>query len=459
MNYNTKYTLTIPKACIGSDSDQIVTFATVWDKEAEFTYPAGYSKDDALNVVFFGGSITNQNGWRKYTTDWFAEKFPNATCYNSAIGGTGSEYGWIRLGKDVISKNPDVVFVEFAVNDSTATTTTKYMESIVRNLNALDKKPVIIFVYTANINFATNIYTISEHERLAKAYGISTINIHDYAQSRYNTEPQFATDWDNKGYLGDGTHPNEAGNKLYGEYVTALLTSESSKYFVKPASNASVAALTDYKDYVYDYKTIDKTLTTKDNTYTIDFAGSEFILQYRRTPLSGKVKIVIDGDEENATVVDTYGDSMPFGHQISFMDIALGKHTATITLLTEEANANITLGEQTFQIMCAYWKGADAEFNKPVFDADVVTAGEELTATVSYTSFAEEDIYLAIALYDVDGRLTRISKVATTTDSTGEEKEISVSIIPEKGDAKAKAFIWDGVTSMKAMAVNAAIGF
>ena len=39
------------------------------------------------------------------------------------------------------------------------------------------------------------------------------------------------------------------------------------------------------------------------------------------------------------------------------------------------------------------------------------------------------------------------------------EKEISVSIIPEKGDVKAKAFIWDGVTGMKAMAENAAIGF
>ena len=133
--------------------------------------------------------------------------------------------------------------------------------------------------------------------------------------------------------------------------------------------------------------------------------------------------------------------------------------TATITLLTEEANANITLGEQTFQIMCAYWKGADAEFNKPIFDADSVTAGEELTATVSYNSYAEEDVYLAIALYDVDGRLTRLSKIATTTDSEGEEKEISVSIIPETGDVKAKAFIWDGVTSMKAMAENAAIGF
>ena len=95
----------------------------------------------------------------------------------------------------------------------------------------------------------------------------------------------------------------------------------------------------------------------------------------------------------------------------------------------------------------------------PVFDADAVTVGEELTATVTYKTYVEEDVYLAIALYDASGRLTRLSKIATTTDSTGEDKEISVSIIPQTGDAKAKAFIWDGVTGMKALAENASIGF
>jgi len=250
--YNTKYTLTIPGSVIGFGGDQVVAFATKWNTEAEFEYPEGYSKDDALNVVFFGGSITAMDGWRVYASEWFTEKFPNATCYNASVGGTGSQYGWTRLNKDVISKDPDVVFVEFAVNDSTASTTKQYMESIVRNLNALDKKPVIIFVYTTSIDFNTNAYTISVHEDLAAHYGIPSINIHDYAQSLYNTDSSFATDWNNKVYLADGTHPSAAGNKLYGEYVTALLESESSKYFVKLPSNASTTEMTEYKDYVYN---------------------------------------------------------------------------------------------------------------------------------------------------------------------------------------------------------------
>ena len=84
---------------------------------------------------------------------------------------------------------------------------------------------------------------------------------------------------------------------------------------------------------------------------------------------------------------------------------------------------------------------------------------EEVKLYNKYKVKLDLKLYLAIALYDVDGRLTRISKIATTTDSTGEEKEISVSIIPETGDVKAKAFIWDGVTGMTPLAENASIGF
>ena len=458
--YNTKYTLVIPGNVIGFSENQTVNFTTAWDKTAEFEYPAGYSKDDVLNVAFFGGSITAMDGWRVYTTDWIKKKFPNANCYNASIGGTGSQYGWTRLNKDVISKNPDIVFVEFAVNDSTSATTKQYMESIVRNLNGLNKKPVIIFVYTTSIDFNTNAYTILQHEELAAHYGIPSINIHDYAQSLYNTDSEFATDWNNKVYLEDGTHPSAAGNQLYGEYVTALLESESSKYFVKPAENSSVSALTDYKDYVYSYKNIDKTLTVADNTYSAAFTGTEFILWYKQAATGGILEVVIDGDETTKVKVDTCGTSYPFMHSVNIDGLENKEHTVTVTMLKDEVSGSVVQGYQQTLVSCMYWAGKSSnKFEKPVFSADEVKVNELLTATVNYTSYSTEPVYLAIALYDINGRLTRISKLATTTDSTGVERTVSVSITPKTGDVKAKAFIWDSVTGMKALAENAAIGF
>ena len=52
----------------------------------------------------------------------FKKAYPQATFteINAAIGGTGSDLGVFRVQQDVLSKGPDLLFVEFAVNDGGA---------------------------------------------------------------------------------------------------------------------------------------------------------------------------------------------------------------------------------------------------------------------------------------------------------------------------------------------------
>ena len=59
---------------------------------------------------------------------------------NAAIGGTGSDLGVFRLGHDVLQHEPDLVFVEFAVNDGGAPPERIWqaMEGIVRQTWAAD---------------------------------------------------------------------------------------------------------------------------------------------------------------------------------------------------------------------------------------------------------------------------------------------------------------------------------
>jgi lysophospholipase L1-like esterase len=97
-----------------------------------------------------GGSITAQAGWRPKTLAWFKKNFPSATFseINAAIGGTGSDLGVFRLQHDVLDHKPDLLFVEFAVNDggTEPSRIQQAMEGIVRQTWKANPKTDICFV-------------------------------------------------------------------------------------------------------------------------------------------------------------------------------------------------------------------------------------------------------------------------------------------------------------------------
>ena len=73
-----------------------------------------------VTVAYLGGSITAMNGWRNMTTKWLQAANTNATVkeVHASIGGTGSDLGAFRVGHDALRHKPDLLFVEFATNDS-----------------------------------------------------------------------------------------------------------------------------------------------------------------------------------------------------------------------------------------------------------------------------------------------------------------------------------------------------
>ena len=70
------------------------------------------------NIVFYGTSLTVVGKWVKNLMYQVNKDFPNVTYYNSAKGGMNSIWGKTNLKNLVISKKPDIVFIEFAINDS-----------------------------------------------------------------------------------------------------------------------------------------------------------------------------------------------------------------------------------------------------------------------------------------------------------------------------------------------------
>lgn len=82
---------------------------------------------ESLSVVFFGGSLTYganasdplKTSYRGRMAQYLKDRYPKAhlEIHDAAIGGTGSQLGLFRLERDVLSCKPDLVFLDFTVND------------------------------------------------------------------------------------------------------------------------------------------------------------------------------------------------------------------------------------------------------------------------------------------------------------------------------------------------------
>ena len=141
--------------------------------------------EDSICIAYFGGSITNQEGWRVKSYHWFVESFPEVTFkhVNASIGGTNSEFGAFRLKEHVLKFNPDLVFVEFAVNDGGMSDERilQSMEGIVRQIWHHQIQCDICFVYTLRASMLDQIiagempHTVSAMEKIAGYYNIPSI--------------------------------------------------------------------------------------------------------------------------------------------------------------------------------------------------------------------------------------------------------------------------------------------
>jgi lysophospholipase L1-like esterase len=189
---------------------------------------------EAVRIGYLGGSITAAPGWRVKSRQWFAEQFPSSDVseINAAIGGTGSDLGVFRLRQDVLQHRPDLLFVEFAVNDGGATPHRIWqaMEGIVRQTWAANPRTDICFVYTFRTGYELDLdkglcpRAASAMELLADHYRIPSINValritelqRDGKLIYKSDEP---TAEGVVRFSSDGVHPLEEGHEIYTQLI------------------------------------------------------------------------------------------------------------------------------------------------------------------------------------------------------------------------------------------------
>ncbi len=212
-------------------------------------------------VASIGGSLTELgNEWQYAVKAELEKQMPGkeVVLKNAGKMGTNSEYGAIRFQDDVLSVKPDLVFIEFAVNDwkSTEFRSKTYMESMLRQCLAAEKVPNVVFLYapracepTAEEQTYAN-ENIRWKEEVATAYGINSVNVFDYMMRDWQKEPGLSyTSYLSRYYkkAEDGTFDIHGGYVKYGEAIIEEIQAGLDKFLTKPVANG----------YVCDKKTVD----------------------------------------------------------------------------------------------------------------------------------------------------------------------------------------------------------
>ena len=204
-----------------------------------------------LKVVFIGGSLT-QGGkvWEDMTIEALKAKLPgkNITYENMGLGGTGSGYGAFRYQHDVLSKNPDIVFIEFAINDKSAVgiNNSRYMEEMVRQSLRNEKVPAIIFLYAPDPKaVATGEFEpwqtgVGYKEKLAQYYGIKSVNISDYMLWDIENQGIDRVNYINNYYksTGAGSWDVHGGYPKYGEAIVKAIEEDYESFLIVPRNEA-----------------------------------------------------------------------------------------------------------------------------------------------------------------------------------------------------------------------------
>jgi lysophospholipase L1-like esterase len=198
---------------------------------------AKIQKGGTLKVAYLGGSITAAPGWRIKSRQWLQERYPTVKFaeIHAAIGGTGSDLGVFRLERDVLEHEPDLVFVEFAVNDGSAPPERihKAMEGIVRQTWQADPGIDICYVYTLTQKMLGDLQSgkmpraASAMEELADHYSIPSIHFGvEVARLEKAGELVFKApkpkDFSAQPMIfsSDGVHPHiQTGHQLYLEAI------------------------------------------------------------------------------------------------------------------------------------------------------------------------------------------------------------------------------------------------
>lgn len=302
------------------------------------------AKGERLTVGFIGGSITQgfaatEPGkcYAARTVAWLRKIFPNTEFdyVNAGIGATNSQFGAARVQEDLLKRLPDLVMVEFSVNDHSTPHDRETYEGLVRQIYGSSSHPAMVLLHS--VYYDTGKSAVYYHAQIARHYDLPSLSMQNsiypaVAAGRLSAEKITA----------DFLHPNDLGHELMASVITNFLekvihdkSEEQKECFPEPLTeNAyehcsrlqhfnSMPEKSGFEEDMTPQREITDIFRNgwsageKGAYLKFTFRGTGAAVQYRRVK-DGPAPIaaaVVDGDPQTACVLDgtfdeTWGDKM-----------------------------------------------------------------------------------------------------------------------------------------------------
>lgn len=305
---------------------------------------------EPVTLGYLGGSITQgslastpDTCYAAMTTKWWKEQYPNTEFIyvNGGIGGTTSQFGVARVDSDILAYEPDLVVIEFSVNDDNNMFFRETYEGLVRKIYTSKTAPAVLLVH--NVFYEDGRNAQDQHETVGRYYNLPCVSMKTSVYQAVAHGKIAARD-----ITPDDLHPNDAGHALLANLITNFLEKVQkddvpevrdvirvAEELPRPITGNAYQNSVRYQNYnaapelkgfnadkreqqhITDIFKRGFIGTKRGDTIRFEIEGTGIAVQYRKSVKHPAciAKVVLDGDEANAQVLDgnfdeTWGDCL-----------------------------------------------------------------------------------------------------------------------------------------------------
>ena len=325
---------------------------------------------EPITLGYLGGSITQgslsstpDTCYAAMTTKWWRQQYPDTefTYVNGGIGGTTSQFGAARVDSDILAYEPDFVIIEFSVNDDNNLFFRETYEGLVRKVYSSKTAPAVLLVH--NIFYEDGRNTQDQHETVGRYYNLPCLSMKSSVYQAIAHGKIAVRD-----VTPDDLHPNDAGHALLANLITNFLEKvqkedvpavsdviRAAEELPKPITANAYQNSVRYQVYNSKPEFMGFVADTAEQNHITDIfkrgfvgkktgdairfniEGTGIAVQYRKSVKHPAcvAKVVLDGDEVNAVVLDgnfdeTWGDCLYITTVAKHIEDK--KHTVEITI-------------------------------------------------------------------------------------------------------------------------------
>lgn len=423
-----------------------------------------------LTIGVIGGSITAGASAEPMATNcyggrlkaWFESEYGiQVNLINAGIGSTNSYFGCIRAEEQLLRHNPDLIIVEYAVNDQLDDIYLEFYESLLRKCWKNPKEPAVVSLMLCT---QAGISRTDRQIPIAQHYQIPVVSYNDVIKEEIIDGNKTWLDYYQTSTLagGDGIHPNTAAHQKIADLVSSeLLKGENAEnaqkteilpsplysniledafYLSEKDITPIVSGTWSEGGSIWDFGTGKGWRSeTANSELQFEFDGETAAVTYWKRPANenfGTAAIWVDNNEP--TIVD--GSNGEHIDQIVLKNCGKGKHVLHVKLLEDKK----------FEIVCiavsgnrTYWNGQyclENKANNLEISADNNTISMTTDGSI-FTASQTEDGYICL---NHNGAYLAVNKTDGTMELSDEIGLASKFLCIDKGEGVALRSLANG---------------